>query len=370
MTGLEQPSIWWLVIALQFAILLTALIRLIAGRRRIRSRLVIPQFEPQPEVDAATSAILLRNRKRAGTAAILEQAVSGSIRIHRTAHGTYRAEYLRVFTGPRWIALQTAIFGTSVTRGKIASIGPKAVRTQVQRDSLKAWFAMVLDQPVLKSAGGRRVVFPLLGLLLGGASFFFAIVGGTEEPPMAPLWLVPCFLLSVVVSAILLIASLSQPNQLGVDALTHLAGLRRFMMWAEADRLTMLQSPGGVEDRAGILHIYERLLPYAVAMGIERQWARTIALESKMSPDWFADARGAGFVVGATGIDAGFSADGFSGCIGEMCDGGAGDSGGGGGDGGGVGFGGSDGGFGGGGDGGGVGGGDGGGGGGDGGGGG
>ncbi len=329
MTGLEQPSFWWIVIAVQFTILVVALIPAVKGRRSLRFPEVTPECEPQPDVDAATAAILLRDRRRAGVAAILEQAVGGSVRIHRTAHGTYRAEYVRLFTGPRGIALQTAIFGTSVTRGQIASIGPRTVRTQAQRDALRAWFSMLASQPVVTSTRRRPAPFTLLGIVVGALSFFWVLDGGARDEPIPPVWLALYFLVSVVVSVILLCASLLQRRQLAVDALVHLEGLRSFMMAPEADRLAMLRSRAGVEDRAGIERFYERLLPYAVAMRIDPVWARVVAHEYAAPPVWLEAVRGDGFAAGSAGTSVGFSADDFSGCIAEMCGGGAGDSGGG-----------------------------------------
>ena len=70
-------------------------------------------------------------------------------------------------------------------------------------------------------------------------------------------------------------------------------GLREFIRLAEADRIRMLQSPSGAErvpaagavagaaapvvDRDQVLRITERLLPYAVLFGQEREWSEELA---------------------------------------------------------------------------------------------
>ena len=60
----------------------------------------------------------------------------------------------------------------------------------------------------------------------------------------------------------------------------HLWGVRDYIAWAEADRLAFLQSPSGasVRDADGIrmLHLHERLLPYAVLFGLEKEWMREL----------------------------------------------------------------------------------------------
>lgn len=52
--------------------------------------------------------------------------------------------------------------------------------------------------------------------------------------------------------------------------------------------------------------------------GIERQGVRRFVLAYEVSPLLFVDSRGARFVVRFTGIDAGLSADGFSGRVHEV----------------------------------------------------
>ena len=53
----------------------------------------------------------------------------------------------------------------------------------------------------------------------------------------------------------------------------YLEGLREYIRLAEADRIRMLQSASGAEvSEQQIVQIYERLLPYAVLFGFEREW--------------------------------------------------------------------------------------------------
>lgn len=74
----------------------------------------------------------------------------------------------------------------------------------------------------------------------------------------------------------------------------HLAGVREFIRVAEADRLRFLQSVTGAETyQKGddeIVHLYERLLPYAMLFGEEKSWGKVLetAYESSDStPYWF-----------------------------------------------------------------------------------
>jgi uncharacterized membrane protein YgcG len=82
----------------------------------------------------------------------------------------------------------------------------------------------------------------------------------------------------------------------GAEVRDHLAGLKVFIEWAEADRIRMLQSPVGAErvavdvaDPRQMLDLYEKLLPYAVVFGQEKDWAQQLAVlyGAGNSPGWY-----------------------------------------------------------------------------------
>ncbi|PRB17215.1 DUF2207 domain-containing protein [Microbacterium sp. MYb62] len=62
----------------------------------------------------------------------------------------------------------------------------------------------------------------------------------------------------------------------GARTYEYLQGVKEFIRVAEADRLRMLQSYTGAERRqdgtADVIHVYERLLPYAILFGMEDEW--------------------------------------------------------------------------------------------------
>src|SRR5690606_5394354 len=109
----------------------------------------------------------------------------------------------------------------------------------------------------------------------------------------------PVVLIVVAVAEVVTVSLLLARHPLtseGAEARDHLRGLEMFMRWAEADRIRMLQSPQGaqrtridVNDPAQLLHLYEKLLPFAVIFGIEKQWAAELAVHyHDDSPYWFA----------------------------------------------------------------------------------
>jgi uncharacterized membrane protein YgcG len=132
----------------------------------------------------------------------------------------------------------------------------------------------------------------------------------------------------------------------GSELKEHLFGLREFIRIAEADRLQMLQSVSGADrvsttDGAAIIKIYEKLLPYAVLFGLEKQWAAEIAKYYDTNPpDWYAGSHGfaiGSFAAGLSSLSSSVSTS-YSGSSGSSSSGGGGgggSSGGGGGGGGG-----------------------------------
>lgn len=72
------------------------------------------------------------------------------------------------------------------------------------------------------------------------------------------------------------------PSAATVD---HLWGIRDYISLAEKNRLAFLQSPGGAllrtDAAAGIeaLLLNEKLLPYAVLFGLEREWVRELGVQ-------------------------------------------------------------------------------------------
>ncbi len=88
----------------------------------------------------------------------------------------------------------------------------------------------------------------------------------------------------------------------GLALARHRQGLRQYIKVAEAERLRMLQSPGGAEkvqidtnDPKQMLKLYEQNLPYAVLFGMEKEWSKELAQyyeRAEVSPAWFVGANG------------------------------------------------------------------------------
>ncbi len=83
----------------------------------------------------------------------------------------------------------------------------------------------------------------------------------------------------------------------GLALRRYLAGLKMYIGMAEAERLQMLQSPEGAEkvkvdasDEKQLVKLYERVLPYAVLFGQEKEWSKQLGRYYEQvgeQPDWY-----------------------------------------------------------------------------------
>ena len=100
-------------------------------------------------------------------------------------------------------------------------------------------------------------------------------------------------------TVVLLIASaiLTKPyllSKTGAESWEYLVGMRDYLRLAEEDRLRVLQSPQGADrvvttDKRAIVKLHEKLLPYAVLWGVEKEWSRQLEVEYQAvaeNPSW------------------------------------------------------------------------------------
>lgn len=78
----------------------------------------------------------------------------------------------------------------------------------------------------------------------------------------------------------------------GLEASRYMDGLKLYIKMAEKDRLAFLQSVKGVNTSPeGVVHLYEKLLPYAAVLGLEKSWMKELEkyyeIGNVETPDWY-----------------------------------------------------------------------------------
>ncbi len=140
----------------------------------------------------------------------------------------------------------------------------------------------------------------ILTLIAGGwlaITFFINLSRPYYVTPFAPLtttllaifWLVPPI-------AGMVISAKAQPflerTERGLETSKYLDGLKLYIKMAETDRIKFLQSVPGVEtDPAGVVKLYEKLLPYAIMFNLEKTWLKNLAhyydMNGVAEPNWY-----------------------------------------------------------------------------------
>lgn len=90
----------------------------------------------------------------------------------------------------------------------------------------------------------------------------------------------------------------------GLEASRYMDGLKLYIEMAEKDRLKFLQSATGAEvSPEGVVKLYEKLLPYAAVLGLEKSWMKELGKYYQMAevetPDWYTNELAAYSVLNA-----------------------------------------------------------------------
>lgn len=325
------------------------------GRDPKGKRVIVPEYEAPDglkPVEAGTVADF-RTDNRDITATIIDLAVRGYIKIIETTHDrkflkdtkTYslrleNADYNGLNSFEK--TLMQGIFSKH-TKGEEIDLGMlkyklSSTATALQRDVKKSlvergYFRKTPLSTTMRFAGLLFLEFIaaiIMAVIFQGAAVILGIAAGTA-------------------AAVIFIILLPSRTPQGVAAKESIAGLKMYLEVAESERIKKLQSPDApyaarsVEPKKTV-ELFEKLLPFAVILGVEEQWAKKFEHIYHAQPDWYqGDGRTFSAVYLAhslntgvqSNINAAFSSPSSSGSSGFS---GGGSSGGGGGGGGGGGW--------------------------------
>lgn len=86
----------------------------------------------------------------------------------------------------------------------------------------------------------------------------------------------------------------------GAKAWAQVAGLKLYLSVAEKDRLKFTDAPERTPER------FNKLLPYAIALGVEKEWAKQFeGIDVEQSTTWYTGNYASGFLVGSMVDDLG-----------------------------------------------------------------
>ena len=124
------------------------------------------------------------------------------------------------------------------------------------------------------------------GYLIAGCLIAVAGIWGSKMFPSA-VW-VGSFIASGVVVIVIGLFMPKRTHQ-GVLAREHILGLKEYLRVAEKDRLKFHNAPEKKPE------VFEKLLPYAMVLGVEKEWAGQFRDIYTAEPRWYHSGSGSGF---------------------------------------------------------------------------
>jgi len=292
---------------------------MIRSRRR-GTGIVVAQYDVPDSMPPLLASAVVPKTKNSLTAQIVHLAVRGLIRLEdvpEDGEKKMRRPRLRRLDGPIPDPLDEralkALFNSTETgivmkmpknsaafsKRMVALLkaGPKAAEERGLTTKARSRTAQIVQIISLVVLAG------MIGLLCWGL-----FTGRSSAGPVF-LATLACTIV-VVISSVVAFKPHTVLTPEGALQLEYLEGVREFIRVAEADRLRMLQSYSGAERRGDgtvdVIHVYERLLPYAILFGQEREWGEVLEVSyasEQRSPGWI-DGSAVGLTMRMTAFSA------------------------------------------------------------------
>ena len=267
----------------------------LAARALVRSRrrgtgIVVAQYDVPDSMPPLLASALIPNAKTALAAQIVHLAVRGMLRLEDLPEDDgkkKRRPRLRRLDAPAPDPLDEkaldALFqgaGTDTVVKIPKNSSSFAARMQKLLESGPKEAERRGFTTKERSTGARIVqAFALVVFAAMVVLFLWALLTGRESAG-------PVAFVTLVSAAVTLVATFAAFHRYtvltreGAMQLEYLEGVREFIRVAEADRLRMLQSYTGAERRSDgsvdVIHIYEKLLPFAILFGQEKEWGEVL----------------------------------------------------------------------------------------------
>ncbi|MEJ1089426.1 DUF2207 domain-containing protein [Microbacterium sp. Mu-80] len=273
-----------------------------ARRRRTATGIVVAQFDVPDDLPPLVAAPLIPGAPNPVPAELVHLAVRGAIRLEE--HDGDRPAVRLVDRGAAVAPLDQATVDAVFT-------GDRTVR-RIPRKSTK--FAGRMERLVKRGTSEAKsrgwttkersrgaVVFGWISIALLAATVATFLWAAALDRDLLPLGVVAVLLacVAVTITAFVAFSRHTVLTPAGAEQHEYLLGVKEFIRVAEADRLRMLQSYQGAERRSDgsvdVVHLYEKLLPYAMLFGEEKSWTSvldTAYSDSGSGPRWIDTAVG------------------------------------------------------------------------------
>ena len=282
-------------------------------RKLYRSTFVAPQFQPPEKKSIHTAEgehIYLKKTKSSYVATLLELAVAKAITITKKQDEKKPKKFkwsIHVNVDPTTLSSaqnsMLNILADKKTIGKgediliekhraTKTLANYAMNYHEDAENALSHGGYLIKKKIPKNKAGivptiiGKIFTYIIVLVIGAATFEGAIeeiigeavviVGGEYLPFI----MIGILLVALITNTIILKCTekYAKYTSRGVQLVKYLEGLEMYIKMAEKDRLEFLQSVKGADtSNAGIVKLYEKLLPWAALFGVEQSWVKELA---------------------------------------------------------------------------------------------
>ena len=289
---------------------------------------IIAEYLPPAGVNLLQAGDVLgaKARSKAIAAQLLQFAVRGNVRVLEADGTKHYLLELRSRAGldPTEQAVLTAFFPARDPLGTVRDLKTTSTKlgATLQKAQKAARSGMVVDGLRETTGSALRRGLMAVGIVTGiVAVVASAIAFATEVAGAWPALSLVGGLVAVIVTIAVSI-DVRPLTRRGAELRDYLKGVTVYISLAEADRLRVLQSPQGAlrtpyrpsegavpspTEPVRVLKLYERLLPFAVLTGQEKEWSKVLGdyyAGTHEQPDWYAGTAGFNAAYFATGVAA------------------------------------------------------------------
>ncbi|MFB8189431.1 DUF2207 domain-containing protein [Microbacterium sp. NPDC055988] len=271
-------------------------------RRRVATGIVVAQYDVPDSLPPLIAATTITGAKDVIPAEIVHLAVRGALRIEEGLEAEEpRLRRLPEVTGPDELDAEAleALFLDADADGVVdlpaADEAFAARMTALHQSGTTAAASRGFTERV-RSRGAAILQWCAIGVaLIGlGLGIWAATSGRLSAIPALVVMSIVAFL--VFLSSVYAFSKHTVLTAEGARTSEYLQGVKEFIRVADADRLQMLQSYSGAERRpdgtADVIHVYERLLPYAILFGLEDEWGDVLErayAQAQRGASWIGD---------------------------------------------------------------------------------
>ena len=274
-------------------------------RKFYKDYFIKPEYQPHSEFNVAEmTAIYIGNAKKdSKIGVLLEMIVKKQITIIRSPEDKkqwiIKVEKLDEISKAGEILLKILHAGDELSNGMEIEVKKHKATSTLERigRSYYTWIAKSIKEKNLATSkystygnnnGGGVGSAIVSAVSMGFFSFAFAIMFTEEVEDVTTAGILVLkdsfpLIITIIVGLATFIASMLSSNtkqyavrtMKGLEMSRYMDGLKMYIKMAEADRIKMLQSVEGADTSAnGVVHLYEKLLPYAAVFGLEKSWLR------------------------------------------------------------------------------------------------